>query len=333
MMHSFLILIKLYTCSVHTSLMTNSKTFLWAFTMTSSRSFPSRHLIPDRPSFPILFPVIDILNHSPETGVEWDFTTGQYFSLKVLHPISPGSEVFNNYGPKQNQEFLLEYGFAIPNNPVEQILMRGTIDPQVLEEIKDEEIPFGMDVAYIKGARSRPPYYVRTRGHPFGRYTNSIPCFRGFPPYHVLANYLIALRARDKTVNDLPSAPPSGRLVLATLLGLYRAMQVKCAQLATPSANLPMENAKQSHAYIYRSGQAALCSTMRRELEAVLDSLRVTGLEAGSRVEAAIFTTTDALGILKAEYPLYYDQVVKYQHDGEEMLWVLLLVIFAAISL
>ncbi|KAF2659970.1 SET domain-containing protein [Lophiostoma macrostomum CBS 122681] len=309
------------------------KTFLWAFTMISSRSFPSRHLIPDRPSFPILFPVIDILNHSPETGVEWDFTTGQSFSLKVLYPTTPGSEVYNNYGPKQNQEFLLEYGFAIPNNPVEQILMRGTIDPQVLEDLREEQIHFEMDVSYIKGPQSRPPHYIRTTGHPFGRYANSIPCFRGFPPYHVLANYLIALRARGIALDDVPPGPTTGRLVLATLLGLYRAVQVKCSQLATRSSDQQLGNAKQSHAYIYRTGQAALCHAIRKELEAVLDSLRVAVPEVGTLGQAAIFTIPDALDALKAEFPLYYDQFTKGKHNSEEETWVLLLGAFAAISL
>jgi hypothetical protein len=43
----------------------------------------------------------------------------------VLHSdISTGDEVFNNYGPKSNAEFILGYGFSLPNNPEDIIFLK-----------------------------------------------------------------------------------------------------------------------------------------------------------------------------------------------------------------
>jgi len=43
----------------------------------------------------------------------------------VTHKASnAGSEVFNNYGAKPNSEFLLGYGFALPGNPDDTIVLK-----------------------------------------------------------------------------------------------------------------------------------------------------------------------------------------------------------------
>ena len=34
-----------------------------------------------------------------------------------MTPAQVGQQVFNNYGPKSNEEFLVGYGFCIPDNP------------------------------------------------------------------------------------------------------------------------------------------------------------------------------------------------------------------------
>lgn len=42
-------------------------------------------------------------------------------------------QLFNNYGPKRNDELLLGYGFCIPNNPHEKILMTLKPPPEELQ--------------------------------------------------------------------------------------------------------------------------------------------------------------------------------------------------------
>jgi hypothetical protein len=43
----------------------------------------------------------------------------------VMHKhFQAGEEVFNNYGPKPNDELLLGYGFVLPNNPDDTLLLK-----------------------------------------------------------------------------------------------------------------------------------------------------------------------------------------------------------------
>ncbi|KZP00007.1 SET domain-containing protein, partial [Calocera viscosa TUFC12733] len=114
-----------------------------ACTWISSRAFPSSLLSTSNPnasspdSVPVLLPVIDCLNHKRAHPVTWLTSArllpqaqasgvgerGPYINL-VHHPaLEAGWQVFNNYGPKGNAEFLLGYGFTIPDNPDDTILL------------------------------------------------------------------------------------------------------------------------------------------------------------------------------------------------------------------
>ena len=51
-----------------------------------------------------------------------------------MQATSAGSQVFNNYGPKSNEEFLLGYGFVIDPNPDDTVILRlGSNIPSILE--------------------------------------------------------------------------------------------------------------------------------------------------------------------------------------------------------
>jgi hypothetical protein len=113
----------------------NRQRYLLASTYITSRSFPSSLLHPSdndvattdtaaakADSYPIMIPGIDLLNHKRAEPVTW--TPGQseadassHVGFGVRRSIEQGEEVFNNYGPKGNEELLLAYGFVIPTNP------------------------------------------------------------------------------------------------------------------------------------------------------------------------------------------------------------------------
>lgn len=111
-------------------------------THLSSRAFPSSILSPNpslvaSPStYPVLIPGLDLLNHKRGQAVSWivscqDTSTSDTISL-VAHPKpEPDSEtashlveVFNNYGPKSNDELILGYGFSIQDNPDDTITLQ-----------------------------------------------------------------------------------------------------------------------------------------------------------------------------------------------------------------
>ncbi|KAI0651349.1 SET domain-containing protein [Trametes meyenii] len=114
--------------------------YLTASTYLSSRAFPSTvlsespSLVTTSSSYPVLLPGIDALNHARAHPVSWVVSSGShssespskepYISL-VIHTATPqGGELLNNYGPKPNSELILGYGFSLPNNPDDTIVLK-----------------------------------------------------------------------------------------------------------------------------------------------------------------------------------------------------------------
>lgn len=112
--------------------------FIRAQTWLSSRAFPSS-LMEDPPSLfnptaaPVLVPLVDALNHARGTPISWsidqrdrssDNPSPKSLSLVSHNAIQSGDELFNNYGPKGNWELLLGYGFTLPANPDDTLLLK-----------------------------------------------------------------------------------------------------------------------------------------------------------------------------------------------------------------
>ncbi|KAI0050238.1 SET domain-containing protein [Auriscalpium vulgare] len=112
--------------------------YLTAATYLSSRAFPSTllsrtpSLLVSKDSYPVLLPGIDSLNHARAQPVSWivdypsDSADGPEPTIALVsHAAIPAhSEIFNNYGPKPNSELILGYGFAIPDNPDDTIVLK-----------------------------------------------------------------------------------------------------------------------------------------------------------------------------------------------------------------
>ncbi|KAJ4359788.1 uncharacterized protein N0V89_000344 [Didymosphaeria variabile] len=285
--------------------------FRWAATIISSRAFISTHIIPGQETFPILFPVVDILNHSPTAKVEWDFHPFEDFTLKILShdEVRPGDEVYNNYAPKQNDELLLGYGFCIPDNPVEQFAIKMRLPPQIeqaarsMKMFEPSNIPFGMDTSFVTAELNEEPEYLRPKGHPFGRYENRLPFFRAIPPRIVHTFFIQALTNLNLNPadNQPDSIPP--RVIFETLLLTYEAIDKRSQTLRLSlNRSSPFSNNKQKYAIIYRDGQAKILHAIRDELKAVFNTLRI---HDGVPQRPVIISTTEALARLTAEFPSY----------------------------
>lgn len=121
-------------------LSSNREYYLTAATYLSSRAFPSSLLSPtptlvhSDSTQPILIPGVDALNHARGQPVSWSVTIPDAkdeavsrkstISLIVHRPTAEGEELFNNYGPKPNSELILGYGFSMPNNPDDTIVLQ-----------------------------------------------------------------------------------------------------------------------------------------------------------------------------------------------------------------
>ncbi|KAF2116071.1 hypothetical protein BDV96DRAFT_645419 [Lophiotrema nucula] len=256
--------------------------FKWASTIFSSRAFVSTHLIQSLPTFPILFPVVDILNHSTTSKVLWNFIPSEDFSLRVQECVEAGEQIYNNYAPKQNDELLMGYGFCIQNNPVEQLNFRMPkldISWDIDEEwYHSELIPFNM------GANSRVMktdllnnlHFVRTKGNLFGRYANLIPFFKGFPPCVIWHTYFAALYSLGAEPDDFSDSLPNpgGRVVITILRILHHAIVERLLRLRyEPSSTAFPQGTKQYFAETYRQGQAKVVFTIENELRVAMRSI------------------------------------------------------------
>jgi len=130
-------------CCTHT----HRERFLTTATYLSSRGFsstllsPSSSLVQQPDSYPVLIPGIDALNHARAQPVSWVVTCPRTVTSSssppstvnasqpgisfVTHNASKvGAEIFNNYGAKPNSELLLGYGFTLPANPDDTIVLK-----------------------------------------------------------------------------------------------------------------------------------------------------------------------------------------------------------------
>ena len=65
-----------------------------------------------------MLPLFDLLNHAPGTRIEWAHDSGgEGFRTLAADGVPRGAAVCNNYGPKGNEELMIQYGFALPENP------------------------------------------------------------------------------------------------------------------------------------------------------------------------------------------------------------------------
>ncbi|KAL5640270.1 hypothetical protein ACGC1H_007516 [Rhizoctonia solani] len=108
--------------------------YLEATTHLSSRAFPSTILsktpsnTASNLSHAVLLPGIDSLNHKRATPVSWVANVSEplgssTLDLLIHEAVPAGAECFNNYGPKPNSELILGYGFALPLNLDDTILL------------------------------------------------------------------------------------------------------------------------------------------------------------------------------------------------------------------
>ncbi|KAI9638021.1 uncharacterized protein MKK02DRAFT_36002 [Dioszegia hungarica] len=121
--------------------------YLLTATYLSSRAFPSKLLrLPDtgssttsaiqtsdeEDSHPVLLPGVDLFNHARGQPIVWlssETPSTSHGSTKTISLVTPaahskGAQLFNNYGPKPNEELLLGYGFVIDDNPDDVVALK-----------------------------------------------------------------------------------------------------------------------------------------------------------------------------------------------------------------
>ncbi|KAH8730875.1 hypothetical protein GQ44DRAFT_606257 [Phaeosphaeriaceae sp. PMI808] len=317
------------------------ESLLWAATIFTSRAFISTHILPNQDTVPILFPVVDILNHSVSAKVEWDFQPGTSFTLKLLdgEAFIPGQELFNNYAPKQNDELLLGYGFCLIDNPIEQFPLKLAFPPMLQQYAQEtglfrpENVPFCMSTDFLNKDPNTEQHFLRAKGHPFGRYDNCIPFFSGIPPYIVHFFFAQTLLSLDLDIEDINIQRPGLKITVQVLTLLHQALTQRCSSLPLTIDHHPT-NKKQEYAKIYRDGQAKIIHSIRLELHSALSRIHApAGTTPPSR--AILITSEHIIATLPSDLAQkFLDGVQKHNlSSGNTLLWTLLFTCLAAYSL
>eukprot|EP01127_Copromyxa_protea_P015426 TRINITY_DN4433_c0_g1_i3.p1 TRINITY_DN4433_c0_g1~~TRINITY_DN4433_c0_g1_i3.p1 ORF type:complete len:240 (-),score=61.96 TRINITY_DN4433_c0_g1_i3:39-758(-) len=102
---------------------------MWAYLAIYSRAF---HIVKDENPVMAMVPLADITNHhynAALTSKKFD-SEKRTFKISSTKECPSGEEVFLLYGPLDNSELLLFFGFALPDNPYDTV----KIELDVLDE-------------------------------------------------------------------------------------------------------------------------------------------------------------------------------------------------------
>lgn len=267
--------------------------YKWACTIFSSRSFVStlippevygeklnekvregreetwRDFIKKEGPYPVLFPLVDIANHSPTAKVEWFADAKSEIktvSIKNDEKIEAGEQIFNNYAPKGNSELLLGYGFQLPDNDDFAIEMRIGAPHKV-----------ALLDAWNKGSQGqngRWLFHIKLKPYPDTLDLNRPEDLRVFEPG--LLDLLSVLVANEREETDMAArsgstmtgsyehlldSPATGRNTAAVLAMLKKRLEILLEKLVlVPQGLKPKPDSEASKYFVqmarqYRTGQ------------------------------------------------------------------------------
>ena len=220
-------------------------------------------------SFPVLLPLLDLCSHKPGAQVEWQ-TRYSFVGLQLLEPFEENQEIFNNYGPRDNESLLLGYGFTVEDNPFDHAAISLKVPPgSFLETVRTWPQDSKSDV-------NRACYLFKA-GHPR---VQSASSFETSVFSYDLLDSLSVLTGNDREVQAMfqdqrtlfsTALSSNGKFqdlhnllcVLSQLLLDCTARLVKL-RLSDPGGMKPPrtpQSVKRRYAQIYRDSQAAILET------------------------------------------------------------------------
>lgn len=265
----------------------NYELFRWASSIFGSRSFTSLVLDDTTPAdiarplgrkdgdhkllsklfserFAVLLPLLDVLNHRPSALVEWQ-TNINYVGLQVNQEYTSRQEVYNNYGPRDNEGLLMSYGFVLEDNPFEHVLISVNAHPGT---------PLEMARSWPKDDRSNDLYncYIFDINHPIVKEAKFLE--RALFSYDLLDSISVmisndreiqVMEQKHQTLMSqyLPNLFEDFRNILATLAQIMYDSHARAKRIedTTPSNFTPSiqpQSQKQRNALVYRRTQVKI---------------------------------------------------------------------------
>ncbi len=108
-----------------------------------------------------LAPFADLFDHDPDPEATWGME-GDRFVVRAARAVPAGAPVRDSYGAKPDWRLLFNYGFTLPDNPVEEAWIDlGPLGP--VELVDDPTAPAVRETLALLGTRAADPE-VRRRG-------------------------------------------------------------------------------------------------------------------------------------------------------------------------
>jgi hypothetical protein len=95
---------------------------------------------------PALVPVADMANHGTENA-SFDFADGGDFEVHATADLAAGEEVLHCYGQFSNARWLAGYGFALPDNPDDEVVLELAESPVFVGAADDERMTVARSLA------------------------------------------------------------------------------------------------------------------------------------------------------------------------------------------
>ncbi|OAP58176.1 hypothetical protein AYL99_07266 [Fonsecaea erecta] len=304
--------------------------FRWAATVFGSRSFTSQVLDATLPAdlatihrrqhpydlvklfgdhFGVLLPLLDLLNHKPAAQVEWQ-AHYHFVGLQILEPYESGQELYNNYGPRDNEGLLLAYGFTIQHNPFDHFVV--SIKPPPDSPLDVARRTWKQDI------RSDPERRCFLFNHKHPESTSALSLESSLFSFDLLDSISI-LCANDREMQSMMTENRSlmsscltdeprfqdRRIILATLSQLLRECTARAERLRNTDPRQTIHgwkaaNSKQHNALIYRESQLEIVETAVALCEFVL-KCAIRGTTAAEQMSTSVrdHVSSSALANLK----------------------------------
>ncbi|OQV02752.1 hypothetical protein CLAIMM_07896 [Cladophialophora immunda] len=265
--------------------------FRWAATVFGSRSFTSQVLDATLPAdlatihrsqqpynlvklfgdrFAVLLPLLDLLNHKPAAQIEWQ-AQYHFVGLQILETYESGQQLYNNYGPRDNEGLLLAYGFTIPGNPFDHFVVSIKAPPGSPLDVARR--------AWKQDIRSDIERRCFIFNHKHPESTSALVLESSLFSFDLLDSISI-LCANDREMQSMTMRNQSlmsycltdkprfqdRRIILATLSQLLRECIARAKRLRStdPRRTIPglePANSKQQNAKVYRESQLEIVET------------------------------------------------------------------------
>ncbi|KAL4921692.1 hypothetical protein BDW62DRAFT_174263 [Aspergillus aurantiobrunneus] len=265
--------------------------YLWASTIFVSRAFSAKVLsgvIPElgarEENVSVLLPFIDILNHRPLAKVEWR-AGNENVDFVVLEDVGAEHEISNNYGPRNNEQLMMNYGFCLANNPCDYrtVGLRAPAGSPLHFAREQQKQLFPNSSNDIED-----PFYVFNIFYPL--LAPDIPMEHSiFSP--ALFDAISVLAANQRELETLEISEHA--IQIANTYGNSRAVLSAISQIAIelithivrlrssePPSRQP-HNLKQTHAKIYRDSQITLSESALVIAAWTLNRARLHNLQGG----------------------------------------------------